>query len=103
MCVDLDTIAPGPARAVHVRGEERVSLLFEWLRELLWRFNVDKAIWYPERIVGLTETTLEAIVREDPIDPSRHALRHEVKAVTYHELSIQEGPEGWTGQAIFDV
>ncbi len=99
----LATIRPGPARRVTVRGEDRVSLLFEWLRDLLYRFNVHKVIGYPERIEALTETTLEAVVREDPIDPAHHVLRHEVKAVTYHELSIQEGPEGWTGQAIFDV
>ena len=103
LCVDPATIRPGRERRVNVTGDDTVEVLFEWLREILYQFNVSAVIWQPERITGVTDCCLEAVVREDPIDATRHELRHEVKAATYHGLTIEQTDDGWTAEAIFDV
>jgi len=61
--------------------------LYDWLAELLitfeiGRFTVKK---YIVRIVGLS---LTADCLGERLDPIRHRLNAEVKAVTYHDLAV---------------
>ena len=39
----------------------------------------------------------------EPIDRGRHLLRHEVKAVTYHQLKIVRGRSAWRARIVFDI
>jgi SHS2 domain-containing protein len=54
--------------------------------------------------VGLVRADgLEAVVSGEPIDQSRHELKIEVKAATYHELKVEERDGAWAARVIFDV
>ena len=103
LCVDPGTLRPGPERRVSVDGEDRVELMFEWLREILYRLNVSRVFWCPLRIERIADNRLDAVVGEDPVDPDRHELRHEVKAVTYHGLTVEQADGRWAAEIIFDV
>jgi SHS2 domain-containing protein len=47
---------------------------------------------------------LVATVRGEPIDPKRHALRADVKAVTYHQFEvIQTETGGWKARVVVDI
>ena len=46
---------------------------------------------------------LSATARGEPLDPGRHLLKHEVKAITYHELKVSETSEGWLAEVIVDI
>ncbi len=35
--------------------------------------------------------------------PSRHEIKVEIKAVTYHQLTIERGDEKWFGRVILDI
>jgi SHS2 domain-containing protein len=37
------------------------------------------------------------------VDFSRSEVHEEVKAVTYHQLSVKQAADGWTATVIFDV
>jgi SHS2 domain-containing protein len=40
----------------------------------------------------------------EPLDPARHVLLHEVKAITYHELKVEPTPDsGWLAEVIVDI
>ena len=47
----------------------------------------------------LAEPGLQAVCRGEPLDRARHELDHEVKAITYHGLTVrpQCGPPGSAG------
>ena len=47
--------------------------------------------------------TLEAAVREAPLDPVAHEWQSEVKGVTYHGLHVERTEAGWTAAVVFDV
>ena len=34
----------------------------------------------------------------EPLDPARHALDHEVKAITYHGLRVEQTADGWLAE-----
>jgi SHS2 domain-containing protein len=39
----------------------------------------------------------------EPLDSSRHILSHEVKAITYHGLRVEQQAEGWLAEVIVDI
>ena len=84
---------------VEVEADEVVDLLADWLRELLFLHEVRHADYARATFDRLTETVLEARVQTEPAAP---AVR-EIKGVTYHELTVERGREGWEGRVIFDV
>ncbi len=46
---------------------------------------------------------LEAAAWGEPMDPSRHELNHEVKAITYHGLKVEQTADGWLAEVIVDI
>jgi len=93
-----------PATEIHldVPGERRDWLLFDWLAELLFVFATRRLLLSDFRVV-LGPGGLTAAARARPADPARHALLHEVKAITYHDLRVEATPAGWLAEIIVDI
>jgi SHS2 domain-containing protein len=53
--------------------------------------------------VHLTEIGLKAAARGERLDPERHVLDHEVKAITYHQLKLEQTTSGWLLEVIVDI
>jgi SHS2 domain-containing protein len=87
---------------IEIAGTDVEYLLFDWLKELLLRFETERVL-FAEFAVTVSETGLSAIARGEAYDESRHALAHEVKAITYHELKVVEHNGGWLAEAIVDI
>ncbi len=99
---DSATVAPTITESIEVAGNEVDYLLFDWLRELLMRFETRKMLYCQFNVV-VTETGLTATVAGEPLEPGRHPLGHEVKAITYHGLSVEQSAEGWIAEVIVDI
>lgn len=95
-------IRPEVELAIRIDGTDREYLLFDWLNELLYRFEAD-GLLFAEFQVVLDERGLSATVRGEELDPSRHQMSHEVKAITYHHLRVEETPQGWLAEVIVDI
>ena len=39
----------------------------------------------------------------EPMDPTRHELNHEVKAITLHGLKVEQTADGWLAEVIVDI
>ncbi len=89
---------------IHVEGDMKQVdyLLFDWLSELLYRFETQQLLLF-DFDVTLNQTGLSATARGERVDPQRHQLAHEVKAITYHLLQVKETPQGWQAQVIVDI
>jgi len=99
---DPSTIQPRETATFTVAGGEPDYLLLDWLNELL--FHYDTTGWVGvEFEVVLADEQLRATVKGESVDLQRHGLAHEVKAITYHQLSVKETPTGWTGELIVDI
>jgi SHS2 domain-containing protein len=91
--VRLEEIEEREERAVTVRGEEPGAQAIAFLNELL--FLIYGRHWLPRRVKTLTRcsrkgcTDLDAVLVGEPVDPARHLFKYEIKAVTYHEFSIE--------------
>jgi SHS2 domain-containing protein len=93
-----------PVREVdfEIAGEQTDFLLFDWLNELLYRFETERLL-FCEFHPTISEAGLTARALGEAADENRHRLAHEVKAVTYHQLAVERTSSGWEARVIFDI
>lgn len=86
----------------HLTGSRLDELLFDWLNELLYVFESERLL-LSQFGVQIADGRLDAHCRGEPLDPSRHQLEHEVKAITYHGLRVEQTSDGWLAEVIVDI
>ena len=102
MVDDLKTVNPIHECTVMLDGTDKEFLLFDWLRHLLYLFDSAREL-YSEFEIIVTDEGLSAIAFGEPLDPERHPLGREVKAITYHELKVEQTADGWLAEVIVDI
>ena len=103
LVVDSSGLCPVESRRIQVEGRDREALLVAWLSELLYRFEVEGFVPVEYEIVNLGDRQLEAKVRGDILDPTRHSVKGLIKAATYHLLEVKETGGRWQVQVVLDV
>ncbi len=99
---NIDDVCPLEHLTIKIDGEDLEYLFFDWLNELLY-ISETKHLVFSEFIVNVDKTGLTAQVSGEKLDPSRHMLDHEVKAITYHGLLVAEKENGWLAEVILDI
>ena len=101
---DLATVQPACEVQVQLQlqGNELDYLLFDWLKALLYRFDVEHLL-FGRFEVHVTADGLTGKAGGEPLDRSRHDLEHEVKAITYHGLRVEQTEDGWLAEVIVDI
>lgn len=99
---NLDAVQPLETKSWDLPGFDLPYLFFDWLNELVYFFDTTHVL-LSEFTVAVGPNGLQATARGEPLDPARHALLHEVKAVTYHQLKIERTPDGWLAEVILDI
>jgi len=89
-------------RTYRIEGTATDYLLFDWLNELLFTFESERLL-LSEFKVELDEAGLRATARGEPMDLDRHRMEHEVKAITYHGLRVEQVADGWLAEVIVDI
>ncbi|MGH7828966.1 MAG: archease [Candidatus Binatia bacterium] len=106
MVEDLDSIRPVEERKMKFENDALDMLLFDFLQELIYYKDAEELLLKVERVT-LEEKDARFFVaahaRGEKIDPSRHRLRVDVKAVTLHQFRIEANNQGWEAQVILDI
>ena len=100
---DLDGLKKSAEQPIEVKAPNREELLLAWLGELLYNFYTKQIIFFDFDIEELSDTLLKARALGRHVGENRNRLKTEIKAVTYHELMIEEGKGKFTATVIFDV
>lgn len=102
----LDSIEPRERRSMTLEAEAMDMLLFELLQEIIFYKDADQLLLR----VGRVEISacndhfgLSAEASGERIDPARHDLIVDVKAVTFHRYRVEQTPEGWEAFVIVDI
>jgi SHS2 domain-containing protein len=77
--------------------------LIHFLNELLFLWDTERFIAKSTRVTKDGQGQLYAIAEGELYDPSRHFVKKEVKAVTYHEFSIKTGEHGYEARLVLDL
>jgi SHS2 domain-containing protein len=99
----LKKITPTISFTLSLKANSKEDLLVEWLRELLYYYNVKEMLFSSFIIEEFSPTALKAKVKGEKIDLAKHSIRTEIKAVTFHQLKIEKKKNYWQTQIIFDV
>ncbi len=99
---DLATVRPLRKIDIKVQGDELDFLFFDWLRELLYRFDAEHLL-LSKFEVHVTAKGLTASAWGEPLDRARHNMEHEVKAITYHGLRVEKVGDAWEAEVIVDI
>ncbi len=91
------------SREIAVEGHDEVSLLIAWLNELIVLFDIEYLLFSQFEINAITRTQLRGRACGEPYDAQRHDLSSAIKAVTWHEASVELTGEGYKARIIFDI
>jgi SHS2 domain-containing protein len=99
-----DSIQAREMEQIAISADDAEDLLVAWLSELLFLCETKHQL-FRDFDLSITEDqkSLMATIAGEPIDPHRHILDHEVKAVTRHGLSVRRDGPGWVAEVILDI
>jgi SHS2 domain-containing protein len=80
------------------------DLLHDWLAELLYDLETERVLYDEFEIHELAPQRLSATLGGTEVDFARSQTNEEIKAVTYHQLRVEQLADGsWRATVIFDV
>jgi SHS2 domain-containing protein len=100
---DPSAAQPRTEYAISVESGDRDALLVDWLNEVLYWYDGKRIAFREFRIGELREGQIEATGLGEPRDPERHRARLIVKAVTYHQLKIEQRGGRWIAEVYVDI
>jgi SHS2 domain-containing protein len=103
LITDTELVRLSLDRRVLATGKGWDELWVNYLRECLYLFNGEGLLLRDYAVVAINEEQVTVRMQGEAIDPLRHRIKMEIKAVTYHEATLCETPQGWMGKVIFDV
>ncbi len=100
---DIDSLTGSDEYTIHVTGSDWPDLMVNWLRETLYMWTGKEQLVKTVQILSISKNKLSARVKYDIYNPDQHIIKTEIKAVTYHQIEVNQRPDGWESKIIFDV
>jgi SHS2 domain-containing protein len=105
--LDLRTISSHRVvEEVEVRGFDKANLLYNWIEAVLLKKEIERKVFRSFE-VRVYETSagylLKATLTGEHIDPLRHRFKRDVKAVTYHEMKIEDSASRCVVRFLLDL
>ena len=103
--VDTAGINPKVKKEIEIEADELDKLLFDFLSELVYYKDAEMLLFSKFTVNVKKNTTykLTAEVVGEPFDSSKHELRNDIKAITWHMFKIEQTKKGWKCLIIVDV
>ena len=106
MVEDLGTITERLWREVSVEAETLEMLLFQFLQEFIFYKDAEQLLLRAARMrfkehKGMWMVTARAY--GETLDPKKHPLNVDVKAVTMHQFAVSENQGQWKARVVLDI
>lgn len=106
MVEDLASIMMREHRALNLEAESIDMLLFELLQELIFYKDAEQLLLRVPQVFIQQKNkhfTLKAEAYGEVLDPQKHDLNVDVKAVTLHRFRVEKTGDGWKATVILDI
>ena len=102
---DTSSIQPEIKKNLHLEHSEIDGLLFDWLAEIIYLKDSEFMLFgkYDLKITKDTNYLLDAEILGEEINQSKHDLRCDVKAITFHLFEVYEKNGKWISRFILDI
>ena len=101
--LDPSVIRPIESVSIPGAGGDLESLLVNWLNEVLYQVDGRRLALAEFAVAQVSETHVECIAKGEPRDHKRHPSRFDVKAVTYHQLNVEQAADDWVADVYVDI
>lgn len=106
MLEDLDQLTVRERRSVDLEDEALEMVLFDFLQEIVYYKDADSLLLLPTS-VSVSEQNdsyrLQAELGGEPIDPAKHGLCADIKAVALHQFRVEPTENGWQAAVVLDI
>ena len=106
MVSDLNAIAAVERQMLKATAEELDMLLFELLQELIFYKDAERLLLCVPTVhieARPGHFSLHVTAYGEEIDPEKHDLIVDIKAVTLHRFKVEQTPRGWEAIVILDI
>ena len=106
MVADLNTIGERETVAFSVEHEELDMLLFNFLQELIFLKDARLLLLRVSSVAidrGAAGFSLRASAIGEELNPEKHNLIVDVKAVTLYRFHLQQTEAGWVATVVLDI
>ena len=106
MVEELESIAKQERRTISLQDDNVEMLLFGFLQELIYYKDAEQLLLRmgPVEVAeGATGLGLRAQGWGEQINPGKHELIVDVKAVTMHRFGVRQTARGWEATVVVDV
>lgn len=88
---------------IEVSAERPDELFVKWLQELLYIFDTRHLVLSGFYIDDISGTAVSGTAKGMKFDKLRHEVKRQIKAVTYHKLTLEKKGDTWHATVIFDI
>lgn len=107
----LERIEEREQREVTATGPDIEALLYAWLADILAAADAEQLVFrrvgvtrlHPGKPDSAAQNEIRGTAYGEKFDRNRHAAGTYIKAVTYHQLLVEQMSEGWRAQVFLDV
>lgn len=106
MVSNPDALRPTERRTLHAESDAVDLALLKLLEELIYFKDAERLFLRVTQVDARQrngEWVVDASAEGERIDPARHQLSGDVKAVTLHRLKVMHTPCGWEATVVLDV
>lgn len=106
MVGNLDSIEDRVRYPIKLDDASDEMLLFNFLQELIFLDDAEQLLLRVPHVEILKDKgiyPLTAGATGEKLNPLRHELLVDVKAVTLHRFNVKQTPEGWEATVILDI
>jgi SHS2 domain-containing protein len=87
--IDLQDVKPDREIKIEAHGNDLHELLFDWLDKVMLLLVADHIVM-SEFSVKIDGHSLTGIAKGEKLNLEKHHYKVEIKAVTYHEMQVQQ-------------
>lgn len=87
---DTDDIEPVKEISFEISSEDNVSMLYDYLEELLFYHEVEFMLFSQFDVEIHDDFSLKATIKGEEIDWEKHTRKSEIKAITFHKMEVQK-------------
>lgn len=106
LITDIEKIETRITKEINITSEDEYGLLYDWITELLILLDSENFMASQYNITvtqNKNEHTIQGQITGDNYDTNKYNYKTEVKAITYHEMNIEESEKNIKIKFIVDL
>jgi SHS2 domain-containing protein len=100
---DLDKVEARERLPLEVEGIDQDDLIVNWMRELLYLFQVSGYLLKEFQIQEIKDNHVRAEVCGEKFNPDAHEIRQELLSVLYEQCRMEKTGSQWTARVTFET